>query len=79
MLIKDQSMSMAMFTPYHIVFHSISRYYTAWCEHTFLSTFMLNMSLETLNIILMCFDRKKQPSEKSTRESAVIVITKKCQ
>ena len=36
------------------------------------------MSLKTLNIILMCFDGKKQPFEKYTRESTAVVITKKC-
>ena len=37
---------------------------------------MLSMSLKTLNIILMCFDGKKQPFEKKTRESTATVITK---
>ena len=39
---------------------------------------MLSMSLKSLNIILMCFDGKKQPFEKYTRESTAVVITKKC-
>ena len=39
---------------------------------------MLNMSIKTLNIILMCFDGKKQPFEKYARESTAIVTTKKC-
>ena len=38
---------------------------------------MLSMSLKTLNIILMCFDGKKQPFEQNRRESTAIVITKK--
>ena len=39
---------------------------------------MLSMSLKTLNIILMCFDGKKQLFGKKTRESTAIVITKEC-
>ena len=45
-----------MFTSYRIGFCSVSQSYTGWCEHTFPSVFMLNMSLKILNIILMCFD-----------------------
>ena len=41
-------------------------------------TFMLSMTLKTLNIILMCFDGKKQPPEKNTRESSAIVVKRKC-
>ena len=44
------------FTSYRIDFRSVSRNYTIWCEHTFLST--LSISLKTLNIISMCFDVK---------------------
>ena len=47
----------AMFTSY-IGFCSVSQNYMVCCEHTFLSTFMLSMSLKALNIILMCFDGK---------------------
>ena len=36
---------------------------------------MLSMSLKTLNI-LICFDGKKQPSEKNKRKSSAIVVTK---
>ena len=36
---------------------------------------MLGISLKALNIILMCF-WKIQPSEKNTRESTAIVVTK---
>ena len=50
-----------MFTSCRIAFLSASQYYTVWCEHNFLSIFMLSMSSETLNIILICFDGKKQP------------------
>ena len=38
---------------------------------------MLSISLKTLNI-LMCFDGKKQPSEKKQEKSTAIVITKEC-
>ena len=37
--------------------------------NTFHSTFMLKMSLKTLNIILMRFDGIQQPFEKNTIES----------
>ena len=41
---------------------------------------MLSMSLETLNIILMCFDGKnKQTFEKKSQKSTATVITKECQ
>ena len=53
-----------MFTSYRIGFCSVSQNYKVWCEHTFPSIFMLSMSLRTLNIILMCFDGKKQLFEK---------------
>ena len=35
---------------------------------------MLSVRLKTLNNILMCFDEKKQPFEKNTRECTEIVI-----
>ena len=67
------------FTSFRIAFCSISQHYTVWCEYTFFTTFMLSMSLKTLSIILMCFDgKKKQPFEKSTRETTEILTTKKC-
>ena len=50
-----------------IGFCSVSRNYTVWCEHTFPSIFMFGMNLKTLNIVLMCFDRKKQPLEKKNK------------
>ena len=37
---------------------------------------MLSISLKALNIILMCFDGKKQPSETNTGECTAIVVTK---
>ena len=55
--------SQAMFTSYRIGFCFVSQNYTVWCEHTFPSTFMLSISLKTLNISLM-FWWKKQPFEK---------------
>ena len=67
-----------MFTSYRIGFCSVSQNYTVLCEHTLPYTFMLSMTLKTLNIILMCFDGKKQPPEKNTRESSAIVVKRKC-
>ena len=54
----------AMFTSYRIGFCSVSQNYTVWCEQTFLSTFMLSMSLKTLNIILRGFNGKNKHLEK---------------
>ena len=68
-----------MFTSYSTGFYSFSQNYTVWCEYTFPSTFTLSVGLKTLNINLMCFDGKKQPFEKNTREGTEIVITKRCQ
>ena len=59
---------MVMLTSYRIGFCSVSQNYTVWCEHTFPSIFMLNMSLETLNIILMCFDGKNNHLKKNKRK-----------
>ena len=67
-----------MLISYRIGFCSVSQNYTVWCEHTFPAMFMLSISLKTLNIILTCFDRKKQPFEKKTRENTAIVIKKGC-
>ena len=67
-----------MFTLYRIGFYSVSQNYTAWCEHTFPSTFLLSVSFETLSIILMCFNGKNNHLLKNTREDTKIALTKKC-
>ena len=67
-----------MLRSYRIAFRSVSQYYTVWCEHTFLTTFVLIMSLKTLSIILKCFDGKKTTIWKKYRESTAILTTKKC-
>ena len=60
---------LTMFTSYRIAFRSVSQYYTIWCEHTFLTTFMLSMRLKPLIIILMCFEEKNDQIYPNTRVS----------
>ena len=67
-----------MYTSYCIGFCSISQNYTVWCEHTLPSIFMLSMSLENLNIILMCFDVKNNSVKKKQEKSTAIKISKEC-
>ena len=55
---------MTMFTSYRIGFRSVSRNYTKWCEHTFISIFMLSVSLKALKIIFMSSDGKNNHLKK---------------
>ena len=55
---------MTMFTSYRIGFGSVSQNYTVWCEHTFISLFMLSASLKVLDIIFMGFDGKNNHLKK---------------
>ena len=49
---------------YGICLRCVSQNHTEKLEHTFFSAFMLNMSLITLSIILMSFDRKNNRLKK---------------
>ena len=51
---------------YGICLRCVSQNHTEKLEHTFFSAFMLNMSLITLSIILMSFDRKNNRLKKKT-------------